>query len=124
MIRYFMIIAISICCLGLFGLVAFSVEQRTKEIGVRKVLGAGAVNILSLLSKDFLKLVIIGNAIAIPIAWYLTNQWLQDFNYRTSLNWSVFAITIALSVLIAMATISLRAMKAVVANPVKSLRTE
>src|ERR1044071_8001824 len=81
MINYFMIIAICICCLGLFGLVAFSAEQRTKEIGVRKVLGAGATSIVGLLSKDFIKLVLIGNIIAIPLAYYFMSKWLQEFAF-------------------------------------------
>lgn len=123
-VKYFTIIAILISCLGLFGLAAFSAEQRTKEIGVRKVLGASIASIVGLLSKDFLKLVAISVLIASPIAWYMMNRWLQDFAYRTNISWAVFVITAAVALLIALITISFQAIKAAVANPVKSLRTE
>jgi putative ABC transport system permease protein len=124
LISYFMIIAICICCLGLFGLVAFSAEQRTKEIGVRKVLGAGIPSIIGLLSKDFIKLVLIGNILAIPLAYYVMNKWLQEFAFPTSLAWWIFGTAIILSVVIAFVTLSFHALKAAIANPVKSLRTE
>jgi putative ABC transport system permease protein len=123
-VGYFTIIAIVISCLGLFALAAFSAEQRIKEIGVRKVLGASVGNIVGLLSKDFLKLVIIAAVIASPIAWYVMNEWLQNFAYRTTVSWTVFAVTIVAAVGIALLTISFQAVKAAISNPVKSLRTE
>jgi putative ABC transport system permease protein len=94
LVRNFMIIAITICCLGLFGLATFSAEQRTKEIGIRKVLGSSVTGIVGLLSKDFVKLVLIGNLVAIPVAWYIMDKWLQDFAFRTPLNWWVFGAAI------------------------------
>lgn len=123
-VSYFTIIAILISCLGLFGLAAFSAEQRTKEIGVRKVLGASIPNIIALLSKDFLKLVAISVVIASPVAWYVMNKWLQDFAYRIDISWTVFVITTATALFIALLTIGFQAMKAALSNPVKSLRTE
>ena len=123
-VGYFTIIAILISCLGLFGLATFSAEQRTKEIGVRKVLGASIANIVTLLSKDFLKLVLIAIVIASPIAWFVMNKWLQDFAYRTNIGWTVFVITASIALCIALLTISFQAIKAAIANPVKSLRTE
>lgn len=123
-VGYFTIIAILICCLGLFGLARFSAEQRIKEIGVRKVLGASVAGIVALLSKEFLKLVIIAVVIASPIAWYMVNEWLKNFAYRTDISWTVFALTIITAVFITMLTISFQAIKAALANPVKSLRTE
>ena len=123
-VGYFTIIAILISCLGLFGLATFSAEQRIKEIGVRKVLGASVAGIVSLLSKDFLKLVAISIVIASPVAWWVMNKWLRDFAYRTIIGWRVFVITTAVALLIALVTISFQAIKAAVANPVKSLRTE
>ncbi len=123
-VRNFTIIAILISCLGLFGLATFSAEQRTKEIGVRKVLGASVGNVIGLLSKEFLKLVFIGILIASPITWFVMNKWLQDFAYRTSISWLVFVITAVIAIGIALLTISFQAIKAALANPVKSLRTE
>jgi putative ABC transport system permease protein len=123
-VGYFTIIAILISCLGLFGLAAFSAEQRIKEIGVRKVLGASVGNIVSLLSKDFLKLVGIAILIASPIAWFAMNKWLQDFAYRTNIGWQVFLLTAAIALCIAILTVSFQAIRAAVSNPVKSLRTE
>jgi putative ABC transport system permease protein len=123
-VNYFTLVAILISCLGLFGLATFSAEQRTKEIGVRKVLGASVGNIVGLLSKDFLKLVALSVVIASPIAWFVMNKWLQDFAYRSPISWTVFAITAAVALLIAFVTIGGQAIKAAVANPVKSLRTE
>jgi len=123
-VRNFTIIAILISCLGLFGLATFSAEQRTKEIGVRKVLGASVGNVIGLLSKEFLKLVFIGILIASPITWFVMNKWLQDFAYRTNISWLVFAITALIAISIALLTISFQAIKAALANPVKSLRTE
>lgn len=124
MVRYFMFIAIALCCLGLLGLVMFSAEQRTKEIGIRKVLGSSVGGIVGLLSKDFLKLVFIGNLLALPIAWYILNKWIQEFAFRAQLSWWLFAAAIAVSVIIALVTLSFQAIKAAISNPVKSLRTE
>jgi putative ABC transport system permease protein len=123
-VGYFTIIAILISCLGLFGLAAFSAEQRIKEIGVRKVLGASIGSIISLLSKDFLKLVGIAILIASPVAWFAMNKWLQDFAYRTNIGWQVFLSTAVIALCIALLTVSFQAIKAAVSNPVKSLRTE
>jgi len=120
----FTIVAILISCLGLFGLATFSAEQRIKEIGVRKVLGASITNIVALLSTDFLKLVVIAAMIASPVAWLVMHKWLQSFAYRTTISWVVFAITTLIALFIALFTISFQAIKAAVANPIKSLRTE
>ncbi len=116
--------AILIACLGLFGLATYTVESRTKEIGVRKVLGASVLTIAQLLSKDFLRLVLIAFVIATPVAWFAMNKWLQDFAYRINLSWWVFALAAVAAIGIALLTISFQAIKAAVANPVKSLRTE
>ena len=116
--------AVFIACLGLLGLSLFATAQRTKEIGVRKVLGASISNIVLLLSKDFIKLVVIAFIIASPLAYVIMHQWLQDFAYRINISWWIFAIAGILSVLIALATISLQAIRAATSNPVKSLRTE
>jgi len=120
----FACIAIFIACLGLFGLSAFAIAQRVKEIGVRKVLGANVSSIVALLSKDFLKLVLISAIIAFPVAWYAMSKWLQDFAFRINIHWWVFGLATLLTMLIALATVSLQAIKAAVANPVKSLRSE
>jgi putative ABC transport system permease protein len=117
-------LAIIISCLGLFGLASFSAEKRVKEIGVRKVLGASVQNIVLLLSGHFIKLVLISNIIAWPLAWYLINNWLKDFAYRININWGTFAFVALLSVFIALLTISFQSIKAAIANPVKSLRSE
>ncbi|QMU26713.1 ABC transporter permease [Adhaeribacter radiodurans] len=117
-------VAIFISCLGLFGLMAFTAQQRTKEIGVRKVLGATVTSIVSLLSRDFLKLVLLANVIAWPLAWWGMQTWLQNFEYRTSITWWIFGIGGALAILISLATISFQAIKAAVANPVNALRSE
>ncbi len=116
--------AILIACLGLFGLSLFATNQRNKEIGVRKVLGASVANIITLLSKDFIKLVVIAFLIASPLAWYIMHNWLQGFAYRISISIWIFMGTGLLAVFIALATISFQAIKAALANPVKSLRTE
>jgi putative ABC transport system permease protein len=118
------IITIFISCIGLFGLSVLSAEKRTKEIGIRKVLGATVASVTSLLSKDFIKLVVISLVIASPVAWYFMNRWLQDFAYRIHISWWVFAITAFTALSIAFATVSFQAIKAALANPVKSLRTE
>ena len=117
-------IAIFISCLGLFGLATYTAQVKTKEIGIRKTLGASVGSIVKLISKDFLKLVIMAIIIAMPIAWYAINKWLQDFEYRTNISWWVFAIAGMMAVLIALITVSYQAIKAALANPVKSLRTE
>ena len=116
--------AIFIACLGLFGLSLFATMQRTKEIGVRKVLGASVSNILLLLSRDFLRLIIVANIIAFPVAWWIMHNWLQEFAYRTSLSWWIFLWAAIIALIIAIVTISLQTVRASMANPVKSLRTE
>jgi len=122
--RYFAFLAIFISCLGLFGLVTFTAEQRTKEIGIRKVLGASVTGIVGMLSKDFLKLVIIAAVIAFPVAWWAMHRWLNDFAYRVNIGWWVFVVAGIVALLIALLTISFQSIKAAIANPVKSLRTE
>ncbi|MBD2705224.1 ABC transporter permease [Spirosoma sp. BT702] len=117
-------LAILISCLGLFGLVAYNTVQRTKEIGVRKVLGASVVSIVALLSKDFLKLVAIAIIIATPLGWYAMNKWLADFAYRIDIAWWVFALAGVLAIAIALLTVSYQSIKAALVNPVKSLRSE
>jgi putative ABC transport system permease protein len=117
-------ISIFLACLGLLGLASLAAVNRIKEIGIRKVLGASVANIIQLLSKDFLKLVLIAFVIASPLAWYFMHKWLQDFAYRISIGWWVFAITGFVALLIALLTISLQSFKVAVSNPVKSLRTE
>jgi putative ABC transport system permease protein len=120
----FACIAIFIACLGLFGLSAFAITQRIKEIGIRKVLGADVSTIVALLSKDFLKLVLIAALIAFPIAWYAMRTWLEDFAYRINIPWWIFIVAGILAAIVALFTISFQAIKAALANPVKSLRTE
>ncbi len=120
----FSVLAIIISCLGLLGLASYSTMQRTREIGIRKVLGASVPNIVNLLSRDFLKLVAIAILIASPIAWYAMHGWLLDFAYRIGIGWWIFVIAGIMAVLIAIATVSYQAMKAAIANPVKSLRVE
>ncbi len=120
----FSVLAILIACLGLFGLAAYAAEQRIKEIGIRKVLGATVSNIVSMLSKDFLKLVIISAIIAFPIAWWMMNKWLQDFAYRINISWWVFALAGIIAMAVALVTVCFQAIKAALMNPVKSLRTE
>jgi putative ABC transport system permease protein len=117
-------LTIFVACLGLFGLATFTAEQRIKEIGVRKVLGASVTSVVTLLSKDFLKLVGIAILIATPVAWYFMNQWLQDFEYRIAISWWMLLLTGVVSVLIALLTVSFQAVKAALMNPVKSLRSE
>ncbi|GHA74582.1 ABC transporter permease [Pontibacter akesuensis] len=122
--NYFAGIAIFISCLGLFGLALFTAEQRKKEIGVRKVLGASVSGIVFMLSKDFLKLVLLANIVALPLSWYLMNAWLNDYAVRTELSWWIFAIALLATFAIAMFTLSFHAIKTAVANPVNSLRSE
>lgn len=121
---FFAVLAILISSLGLFGLASFVAEQRTKEIGVRKVLGASVYNLWSMLSKDFVALVIISCVIAVPVAWYFLNQWLQAYEYRTTISWWIFAVSAMGALTITLLTVSFQAIKAALANPVKSLRTE
>jgi len=120
----FSTLAILLACLGLFGLTAYAMVRRTKEIGIRKILGATVPDILSLVSKDFLKLVIVAFLIASPVAWYAINKWLQDFSYKVDIYWWVFAIAGGSTLLIAFVTISLQAIKTALKNPVKNLRAE
>jgi putative ABC transport system permease protein len=120
----FAIFAIFIACLGLFGLVTYAAEQRIKEIGVRKVLGASISEIVAMISKDFIKLVLIAFVIAFPVAWWMMNKWLQSFAYRIDISWWVFALAGLLTLAIALITVSFQAIKAAVANPVTSLRSE
>lgn len=120
----FSVLAIFIACLGLFGLITYMAEQRRKEIGIRKVLGASVSNIIGLLSKDFLKLVLVANLIAWPTAWWVMNKWLEDFTYRTNIGWWMFVAAGMLTVVIAVLTVGFQAFKAAIANPVSSLKME
>jgi putative ABC transport system permease protein len=121
---YFSFLGIFISCLGLLGLVIFTSEQRTKEFGIRKVLGARPVTLFNLLSREFLVLVFIALIIASPLAWLVMNKWLQNYEYRISITWWMFAVAGVVAILIALVTVSFQSIKAAVANPVKSLRTE
>jgi ABC-type antimicrobial peptide transport system permease subunit len=121
---FFAILAIFISCLGLFGMASFVAEQRIKEIGVRKVLGASVFNVWQLMSKDFIILVLISLFIAIPVAYYFMHNWLQGYSYRTTMSWWIFALAAVAVLFITLATVSFQAIKAAIANPVKSLRTE
>ncbi|HVZ97476.1 MAG TPA: FtsX-like permease family protein, partial [Chitinophagaceae bacterium] len=118
------ILAIIISCLGLFGLASYAAEKRTKEVGIRKVLGASLQNLVLMLSRDFLKYVLIASLIALPLAWFSVHKWLQEYAYRIPISWWIFASAVLVAMLIAFVTISFQAIKAAVANPVKSLRTE
>ncbi len=120
----FSVIAIFVACLGLFGLASYTAIKRTKEVGVRKVLGSSVQNIVLLLSKDLLKPVLFGALIAIPVGYYAMNKWLQGFAYRINFHWWMFAIAVIVAILIALLTVGVQAVKAAIANPVKSLRTE
>jgi putative ABC transport system permease protein len=124
LMQIFMFLTIFISCMGLFGLAMFSTEKRTKEIGIRKVLGAGITEIAAMLSWDFIKLVILAFCIASPIAWYLMHKWMQDFVYRVDISWWIFLSAGALAVLIAMITICYQTLKAAIANPINSLKVE
>ena len=117
-------LTIFVACLGLFGLAMFTAEQRTKEIGIRKVLGASVIQVTQMLSKEFIKLVLIASLIAFPAAWWAMNKWLQSFAYRINIIWWVFVVAGLTAIIIALITISFQAIKAAIANPVKSLRTE
>jgi putative ABC transport system permease protein len=124
LLNVFAVLAIFVACLGLLGLASFTAEQRTKEIGVRKVLGASAANIVGLLSEDFLKLVLLAFVLALPIAWLAMNQWLQNFAYRVEISPWVFVLSGGLALVIALLTVSTQAIKAALTNPVDSLRYE
>ena len=122
--KIFAAIAIFLSCLGLYGLASFMAVQRIKEVGIRKVLGATAGNIVYLFSKEFIILIAIAFAIATPIAWYYMHKWLQDYVYRINISWWLFAAGGIISILVALATVSYRALRAAVVNPVTSLRSE
>ena len=124
LVRLFSAIAVIVSCLGLLGLATYNAEIRTKEIGVRKVLGAGVFTIVQLVAQDFVKLIFIAIVIAVPVAWYSAEKWLQEFAYRTAIGWSVFVFAGGIALLVALLTISAQALKAAMANPVKSLRNE
>ena len=121
---FFAILAVFISCLGLFGLASFVAEQRTKEIGIRKVLGASVSNLWRMLSQDFVILVIFSSVLAVPIAYYFIAGWLKQFEYRTELSWWIFVISVLGAIVITLLTVSYQAIKASLMNPVKSLRTE
>ena len=121
---FFAFLAILIACMGWMGLSAYNVLQRRKEIGIRKVLGASIVSVFSILSKEFLQLIFITIIIAAPLAWYIMNKWLQNYAYRIQISWWMFLIAGILALLIALMTVSYQTIKAAIANPVKSLRTE
>jgi putative ABC transport system permease protein len=123
-VNSFTIISICISCLGLFGLATFAAQQRIKEIGVRKVLGASVVSIVTLLSGDFIKLILLSIVIATPVTWYFMDKWLEDFAYRIDIKWWMFVIAGLMSIIIALLTVSTQAIKAAITNPVKSLRSE
>jgi putative ABC transport system permease protein len=118
------IFTVFISCIGLFGLATLATERRTREIGIRKVLGATVANLVRLLSLNFLLLVGLANLIAIPVAWWAVNKWLQDFAYRITLHWWVFALAVLITLLIAWLTVGFRALQAAITNPVNNLRTE
>jgi putative ABC transport system permease protein len=120
----FAVFAILIACLGLFGLVTYAAEQRTKEIGIRKVLGARVSGIVGMLSKDFTILVGIAALIAFPVAWWAMYKWLETFAYRTAISWWIFVVAGAVALGIALLTVSIQTIRAALANPIKSLRSE
>jgi putative ABC transport system permease protein len=113
-----------VASMGLLGLITFSIESRTKEIGIRKVLGASVTSIVTLLSKDFLRLVLLAMVLASPVAWYAMNRWLEDFAYKIDISWWIFALAGGLAIFIALLTVSFQSIRAALANPVKSLRSE
>jgi putative ABC transport system permease protein len=123
-LNIFALLTILVACLGLFGLVTYTAEQRTKEIGIRKVLGASVTSVTKMLSKDFIKLVVIACLIAFPLSWWAMNQWLQSFAYRINISWWIFLAAGVIAILIALITVSFQAIRAAMANPVKSLRSE
>lgn len=121
---FFAFLAIFISCLGLFAPASFVAEQRKKEIGIRKVLGASGINLWRMLSKDFVILVVISCLIAVPVAYYFLHNWLQNYEYRTEISWWIFAVAAIGAVVITLLTVCFQAIKVAIANPVKSLRTE
>ncbi|HMH21508.1 MAG TPA: ABC transporter permease [Puia sp.] len=123
-VAYFTFIAILIACLGLFGLAAFSAEQRTKEIGIRKVLGASILDVAALLSRDFIRLVLVAIVIAVPLGWFAINKWLQSFAYRVPVGWPIFLLAAGAAIFVALITITFQAVRAGMSNPAKSLRSE
>ena len=122
--KYFSLLAILISCLGLFGLVIFTTEQRTKEIGIRKVLGASVFRINALIIKDFIKLILLGIIIGTLISWFIMDMWLANYDYRIDMPWSSFGIAGVLAIGIALFTISFQSIKAAFVNPIKSLKSE
>ena len=123
-LNIFAVLTIFVACMGLFGLATYTAEQRSKEIGIRKVLGASVTQVTQMLSKEFIKLVFIGCLIAFPLSWWAMHKWLQDFAYRVDVSWWIFVLAGFSALLIALLTVSFKAIKAALANPVKSLRTE
>ena len=123
-LNIFAVLTILVACLGLFGLATYTAEQRTKEIGIRKVLGASVIQVTNMLSRDFIKLVLISCVVAFPLSYWVMTKWLQDFAYRINISWLVFVIAGFTALMIALLTVSFQAIKAAIANPVKSLRTE
>jgi putative ABC transport system permease protein len=121
---YFSVLAILIACLGVLGLSLYSIQQRLKEIGIRKLLGASVVSITTELLKEFVKPVIIAVCVATPVAWYVMNEWLKDFAYHIEISWTVFLLVTILVLALAILTMGVQTVKAAIANPVKSLRTE
>lgn len=124
LVNYFTIIAILVSCMGLFGLATFSAEQRRKEVSIRKVLGASVAGLVALVAKDFIKLVLLAVVIAAPVSWLAMNKWLQGFTLRIPISWAIFAFTAVIVLAIAFSTISVQAIRAALANPVKNLRSE
>jgi putative ABC transport system permease protein len=122
--NYVALLTIAIACMGMLGLIALSTRRRVKEIGIRKVLGASVLDITTLISKDFVKIILIAILIATPIAWYIMQIWLQDFAYQIKIQWWMFALAGILAVLISLITISVLAIKAAIANPIEALRSE
>jgi putative ABC transport system permease protein len=120
----FTVLSVLVACLGLLGLAIYTAERRMKEISIRKVLGASVQNVVTMLSTDFLKLIIIASVLAFPIAWYAMSKWLQGFAFRTGISWWVFAMSAAITLAIALITISFQSIKAALTNPVKSLHSE
>ncbi|MDE0561221.1 ABC transporter permease, partial [Algoriphagus sp. NF] len=117
-------LSILVSCLGLFGLVSFATEQRVKEIGIRKVLGASVLGVVSLISGDFIKLILISILIAVPISWFVVKEWVNDFAYQIELDWWVFVLAALSAIVVALFTISTQATKAALINPAKTLKSE